>query len=68
MYLPDLAMTLSNLGKVDRMENRIQDARGHYREALAVLQKLAQQDGRYAGGAASVEATLRELDAASAPQ
>ena len=63
VYLPDMAMTLNNLGKVDRLQNRIEDARTHYQEALSVLRKLLQRgDRKYAGAVASVEASLQELD------
>ncbi len=61
-YLPQVARTLNNLGFLDRNENRIEDARAHYQEALLLLRKLSQVDRRYAGDAAQVEASLKELD------
>ena len=30
VYLPDVAMTLNNLGRVDRLQNRIEESRAHY--------------------------------------
>jgi hypothetical protein len=51
------------LGKVDRLQNRIEDARTHYQEALSILRELLQRgDRKYAGAVASVEASLQELD------
>jgi tetratricopeptide (TPR) repeat protein len=62
VYLPDLAMMLNNLARVDRIENRFEESRAHYQEALSVLRQLPQSDSRYAGEAASVEASLAELN------
>jgi tetratricopeptide (TPR) repeat protein len=61
VYLPDLAMALSNLGRVDQLQNRIEESRVHYEEALSLLRKLSQGDKRYAGDVARVEASLEEL-------
>ena len=44
MYLPDLAMTLSNFGRLDAIQNRMDDARQHYEEALKIDRQLAQQN------------------------
>ena len=62
VYLPDMAMTLSNLGRVDQLQNRMDEARQHYEEALNLLQKLSQGDKRYAGDVARVEASLEKLE------
>jgi tetratricopeptide (TPR) repeat protein len=62
VYLPDVAMTLSNLGRVDRLQNRIEESRARYQEALSLLRKLGQGDSKYAGDIARVEASLEELD------
>ncbi|MFZ1918221.1 MAG: tetratricopeptide repeat protein [Terriglobales bacterium] len=61
-YLPQVARTLSNLGFLNRTDNRIEDARSDYQEALILLRKLSQVDKRYAGDAARVDASLRELN------
>jgi hypothetical protein len=54
-------MTLNNLGRVDQLQNRIEDSRAHYQEALSILLKLSQTDSRYAGAVASVQASLQQL-------
>ncbi len=66
-YLPQVARTLSNLGFLNKTKNRIEDARGYYQEALMLLRKLSQVDRRFAGDAARVEASLRELDNKKGP-
>jgi len=40
---------MSNLGFLDKKQNRIDQARAHYHEGLPLLQKLSQVDRRYAG-------------------
>jgi tetratricopeptide (TPR) repeat protein len=63
VYLPDMAMTLSNLGRVDRLENRMEESRANYTEAVTIYRKLAQGDpARYAGDLARAEARLEELE------
>ena len=37
-------MTLSNLGRVDRLQNRIEEALQRYEEALKIRRQLAQQN------------------------
>ena len=61
VYLPDMAMMLSNLGRVDRLQNRMDEARVHYEEALSLLRQLLQGDSKYAGEVARVQASLEEL-------
>jgi hypothetical protein len=50
------------LGFLDRNQNRIEESRAHYSEALSLFRKLAQGDNKYAGEVARVEASLQELD------
>jgi tetratricopeptide (TPR) repeat protein len=62
VYLQDMAMTLNNLARVDRLQNRIEESRAYYTEALTAYRKLAQGDrARYAGDVARVEASLEDL-------
>jgi tetratricopeptide (TPR) repeat protein len=61
-YLPDVARTLTELAFLDRNQNRIQESRARYQEALRVFVKLSQSDNRYAAPMARVEADLAELD------
>ncbi len=66
-YLPDVAVTLNNLGFLDRNTNRLESSHARYTEAMSVYRKLAQEDpARYSGDVARVQATLRQLDQASA--
>ncbi len=37
LYLPDVAMTLSDLGSLDLQQSKLDDARQHYEEAFEVL-------------------------------
>ena len=63
VYLPNMAMTLNNLGRVDRLQNRTEESHVHYTEAMTIYRKLAQGDPvRYAGDVARVEASLEELE------
>jgi len=56
----------SNFGKLDQLENRFEESRTHYIEAMIIYKKLAQGDpARYAGDIARVEASLQELDKAN---
>jgi hypothetical protein len=55
-------MALNDLAFVESRQNRIEESRAHYQEALSLLQKLSQADARYAGDAARVEASLQELN------
>jgi hypothetical protein len=34
VHLPDMAMTLSDFGRIDQLQNRIEESRAHYEEAL----------------------------------
>ncbi len=43
-YLPDMARTLNNLGNLDRLQNRTEEARRDYGGALGIYQQLAQQN------------------------
>ena len=43
-YLPDMAVTLNNLGNLARLENKMAEARQHYEEALQIHTRLAQQN------------------------
>jgi tetratricopeptide (TPR) repeat protein len=42
--LPDVAMTLNNLGILDRDQNRMAEARMEYEEALKIYEAFAKQD------------------------
>jgi CHAT domain-containing protein len=42
VYLPDVAMTLNNLGNAQRALNRLKDAQASYQEALTVRRRLAE--------------------------
>jgi tetratricopeptide (TPR) repeat protein len=42
-YLSYLALTLNDLGNLDRFQNRTDDARQHYEDALSGFRQLAQQ-------------------------
>ena len=42
--LQDKARTLTNLGNLDRMQNRLQEARQHEEAALGIYRQLAQQN------------------------
>jgi tetratricopeptide (TPR) repeat protein len=48
VYLPDMATTLSNLANVNRLQNRMDEARGHYEAVLKIYRQLAQREpGKY---------------------
>jgi hypothetical protein len=58
-----VAGTLNNLGFLDKNQNRIEESRLNYSEALSIYRQLAQGDrARFAGDVARVEASLEELD------
>jgi tetratricopeptide (TPR) repeat protein len=44
MYLPFLAITLNDLGNLDRFQNRTDDACRHYEDALKIFRQMAQQN------------------------
>jgi tetratricopeptide (TPR) repeat protein len=44
VYLPDLAMTLTNFGRVDAIQNRMEEARQHYEEVLKIYRQVAEQN------------------------
>jgi hypothetical protein len=68
-YLPYLAGTLNNLGFLDRNQNRIEESRAHYTEAITIYRELALGDSaRFAGDIARVEASLKELREQSSPE
>ena len=43
-YLPYVAATLNNLGVLDRAQNRLEDARNAFEEALKIYEAFAKQD------------------------
>jgi tetratricopeptide (TPR) repeat protein len=43
-YLPEVALTLNNLGILDRDRNRMAEARKEYEEALKIYEAFAKQD------------------------
>ncbi len=62
-YLADMARTLNNLGNVDRLENRTDDARRHGERALEIYRQLAQQNpDAYARYVAATLNNLGSLD------
>jgi hypothetical protein len=62
-------MTLTNLGRVEQLQNRVDDARAHYEEAYTLLQKLSQGNtAAYARQIAQVENSLAELKQQSRAQ
>jgi protein O-mannosyl-transferase len=44
VLIPDMAMTLNHLGLVEKLENRLDDARTHEEEALKIERRLTQKD------------------------
>jgi NAD dependent epimerase/dehydratase family enzyme len=58
-----IAGTLNSRGFLGKNQNRIEESRVNYTEALTVYRQLAQVDSaRYGGDVARVEASLKELD------
>jgi hypothetical protein len=55
-------MALNDLALVEDNQNRIEESRAHYKEALSLLRKLSQGDKRYVGNVARVEASLQQLN------
>ena len=43
-YLPYVALTLNNLGNLDRDQNRMEEARKEFEEALQIRRELAQKN------------------------
>ena len=43
-YRPDVAVTLNNLGDLDRDQGRMEEARKEYAEALQIYRELAQKN------------------------
>jgi len=43
-YLPELAMTLNDLGNLDGLQNQAEEARQRYEESLRVYRQLAEQE------------------------
>ena len=41
VYLPDVAQTLNSLGILDRDQNRVEEARNEYSEALKIYESFA---------------------------
>jgi hypothetical protein len=67
VYLPDLAMALDNLGRVDRLQGRIEESRDHYEEAYNLLQKLVQGNSAYASEMARVRPACKNWERGSPP-
>jgi len=58
-----LAGTLNNLAFLYEGQNRIEESRADYNEALSLYRKLLRADpNQYAGDVARVEASLKELE------
>jgi tetratricopeptide (TPR) repeat protein len=65
VYRPYVARTLNNLGVLYRDENRMEEARKAYEEALQIYQAFAQIDpSRYQPDVLRVKRLLDELSAA----
>ena len=63
LYLPDVAMTLSNLGSLDLQQNKLDDARQHYEKALTSYRQLEQQHpGKYVRDVNETASILKSLD------
>ena len=63
-YLPDMAVTLNNLGNLERMENNAEKARQYYRQAVEIHSRLAQQNlDPYASDRAMALTNLGYLEA-----
>ena len=63
-YLPDVAMTLGNLGILHSEQSRMEEARKVYEEALAIRRELARQyleTNQYAGPAPVPAAQYEDL-------
>jgi tetratricopeptide (TPR) repeat protein len=61
-YLPDVAMTLNNLGILDRDENRMAEAWKEYQEALKIYEAFAKQDPeQFTSDVKRLKKLLREL-------
>jgi len=59
----DLNFVRDNLALVEESQNRIEQARAHFREDLSLFRRLLQNDpGRYATDVARIEASLEELE------
>ena len=62
-YLPDVAMTLNNLGILDRGQGRMEEARQEFAEALQTYSELAQKNPEtYRPDAATTLNNLGNLD------
>ena len=47
IHLPGVAQILNNMGKLDRDQNRMDDARAHYEEALKIRRTVDAEEPRY---------------------
>jgi hypothetical protein len=57
-----MALTLNNLGILDLVQNRMDEARGHYREVISIYKELSKRDPyKYAADIARVELILAKL-------
>lgn len=62
-YLPDVATTLNNLGVLHRDQNRMDEARKAYEEALTIYEKFAGENSeRFKGDVTRIRLLLRSLD------
>jgi tetratricopeptide (TPR) repeat protein len=68
VYLPNLAMSLSNLARVEHIQGRDHSADEHYREAYNLLESLVQRNPAYASDMGRVEASLKELQKTAGSQ
>jgi tetratricopeptide (TPR) repeat protein len=63
-----VAATLNNLGSMDRLQNRLDEARKHYEEALKIHRQLAEQNpAKYLPNMAMMLNELGLLDAIAEP-
>jgi len=61
--LPYVAQTLGNLGILDATQNRMEEARAHYREAISIYKEFSKRDpSRYTVDIATIESALAKLE------
>jgi tetratricopeptide (TPR) repeat protein len=65
-YLPAVAETLNNLGLLDRDQNRMDEARRAFEEALGIYQRFVARDPeRFGKDVARIKALIEKLPTAN---